>query len=359
MVFPLVAVLVAAGVLTAVIASDDGDPGAPIGLPSGRATACTGGYCVGPFPYANACAALMPQGAWHDLFSVGTQAVRIDETFTDPLPVAATNLESACRLAPIKDNPIWWIELHLRETETTQGVPVEPGTGTGKPLAGVPGAVVFTEDELVDVHWVHGNISAKLDVESARDLPPVADAKLAELVRQVDEELATPKGPAAPVAGGTRGDAKVYTDTCAVFTAADFQRATGFALVPDYVQREYSDQGYDEKLGSTCKRYTAKDDSDYPKPAGTKYSGEVLDPEVTIYPARDEAAAQKAFAEDKAQLSTAAAVPGVGDAAVFGGTGSLVFVQGFHVVQVQCSSRNTDLRAELTALAKAISARMP
>ena len=361
MVFPLVAVLVAAGVVTAVRAS--GDDKAP-GNPRKQANACTGGYCVGSHPYANACRALTLDGAWQLFPDGGAKRFRIKETFADPLPAQATNVESACEVAPLDGTaPVQWILLHLRETATP--ATVEPGTGTGVPLAeapGVPGALAFDHDEQVDAHWVHGNISVKLTMSTARGKPRVDHAELAALVGKIDSALTAPQGPAQPVPGGTRGDAKVYTDACEVFAGQDFQRATGYVVEPAYIEREYSyPEGYDEQLGSNCHRYTAKADAGYPKPPGTSYLDGLLAPEVTVFPAPDEATARQHLADDKVQLGGAVDVPGVGDAAVFGGSGTLEFVKGFHVVQLSCTPTDgsaDELRATLTALAKAVAARL-
>ncbi|TDQ05391.1 hypothetical protein [Labedaea rhizosphaerae] len=360
-VFPLVAVLVAAGVVTAVLASDDEKTA---GSPSKQANGCTSGYCVGSHPYANACQALAPDGAWQLFPGSPPPKLRITETFADPLPASMSTVESACEVAPLDaGSPIQWILLHLRENATP--ATVEPGTGTGVPLAeatGVPGAMAFDHDEQVDAHWVHGNVSVKLTMSTERGKPRVDHAQLGQLVRKIDSALTAPKGPAEPVPGGTRGDAKVYTDACEVFAGNDFQKATGYVVNPGYVEREYSyPEGYDEQLGSTCHRYTARADSGYPKPPGTTYLDGLLAPEVTVFPTPDKATAAERLADDKVQLGGAVDVPGVGDAAVFGGSGTLEFVKGFHVVRLSNTPSDgptDDLRATLTALAKAIAARM-
>jgi hypothetical protein len=160
--------------------------------------------------------------------------------------------------------------------------------------------------------------------------------------------------------GGTRGDAKVYTDACAVFVGNDLQQATGYVVNPGYIEREYSYPGdYDEDLGSACHRYTAKADTGYPKPPGTTYLDGLMDPQVTVFPTPDKATAMQKLADDKVRLTDVVAVPGVGDAAVFGGSGTLEFVKDFHVVRIGCTpDGDIDMRAKLTSVAKAVSARM-
>src|SRR5690349_1843394 len=143
----LVVVLVAAGVTYLLVresGSDqaDGDGG------TGQAGDCTGDYCVGGYPYANACSVFNPTSVVPLIGSAGTGTLYVQETYADPLPRVADparaswtyGVTSSCRIAPEdRERAVF----HSVEVQLKQAAKEAPAPSVaGRPLSGADGAVV-------------------------------------------------------------------------------------------------------------------------------------------------------------------------------------------------------------------------
>jgi hypothetical protein len=377
-VFPLVVVLVAGAVVVALVLSGDGDKnGGPGGGQAGGG--CTGQYCVGGFPFVNACRVLPPDRYPGIFGPMGTTGQRIMERYADPLPPSDTSdlptwtygVRADCDSTAIdSDAPLRHVGIHLDEQNSTKDIKVDEGDGDGQPLQGAPEALIFDQDAAAEVHWVHVNVKVTIQAEWGHDGTPVSHAAFAEAVQQVNNGIDHPQGEQQQQPKITQGGTTVIDDACAVFTGADFQKAVGYVVDPSNVVRGYTTPpDSDEFLGTTCTRTTTSQSQGFPAPPGTTFLDGGMSPDVSVRPLGDAEHAKAALADDKDLIDGVQPVPGLGDVAVFG-TGSsafytLEFVKGFTLVKIDCGTTvgnkdwtAADMRAKLTPIAKAILARM-
>ncbi|MDQ2586581.1 hypothetical protein [Saccharothrix yanglingensis] len=379
-VLALVVLLVAAGITAWSVLGDDGD-GSPAGSRGGDATGganCSGEYCVGPYPYVNACGLLDPSSTSARIGAIGNEGLRVRETFADPLPPADAasppawtfGVRSTCDVRPVDYEKAVFRSLTLELEQYGKDGVVEPGPAEpGRPLPGVEGVVVQDGDGAAEVlGWVR-NTRFRMNLVWSNKKPAIPDATLAALAAAVVQGVPDAPDAAADLGDLSQDGRQVVIDACTAFTGADFQDATGYAVDPTNVDRTYGATPAGP-ITSTCRRTTAAPNRGLPTPGGTTHMDGALSPNVTVTPHPDDAAARAALAEDRRDIQGAVDVPGVGDGAVFGVADSssfrLEFTKGFHRVRVDCGLTNgnadwtpADMRERLEPIAAAIAARMP
>ncbi|MFC5289571.1 hypothetical protein ACFPM7_21160 [Actinokineospora guangxiensis] len=372
----VVLVLVAAGVTTYFLAfhESDGDTGARGGSGgsggSGQAE-CEGDYCIGEYPYANACGVFPPSSVAAHLGTVGTQGLRVQETYADPLPPIdgeqrpswTYGLNSVCYISPADTERAQFrsVSVGLKQTSTDE---VKKPT-KGRPLPGFDGALIEDLEGRGTVTWARGNVEATFDVTWTNRKPAIPDGKLAAAAKAIDDALASPPGPPSDLGDLSRGGQKIVNDACEVYTGADFQAATKFTVSPFDIKRTYVVGGGPEE--TSCRRTTASRNT-IPAAEGTTILDGSMAPVVRISALRDAAAAKSRLAEDRENIDLAETISGIGDGAVFGVRGNrftLVFTSGPHSVVIDCGLSNgnadwtpADMRQRLEPLAKAIAERM-
>ncbi|OLR93081.1 hypothetical protein [Actinokineospora bangkokensis] len=369
-----VVVLLVAGGVTAYFLVFRDSGGAAGGGPGGGARGdCTGDYCVGRYPYANACGVFPPSNVAARLGDVGGAGVRVGETYADPLPPSTGErpptwtygLRSRCDVTPVdgegaafRTATVELVQYGNRDADRPAG---------GDPLAGFDGARVEHEAGGAVVRWARGNVEARLDVSWTTRKPDIPDATLATAAKAVDDALATPPGPRADLGEESSGGKRVVDDACEVFTGEDFQQATKYTVSPLSVVRTY--RTGDGPQETSCTRTTASRNNGIDAAEGTTILDGAMSPAVRISEQADPAAAASRFAEEREAVEAQQDLPGVGDAAVFGIRGdrfTLLFTSGVHLVQIDCGLSNgnadwtpADMRQRLEPLAKAIAGRMP
>jgi hypothetical protein len=374
----VVLVLVAAGVTTYFLAfhESDGDTGSRGGSGgSGGDTAqaeCEGDYCVGEYPYANACGVFPPSSVAARVGAVGSQGLRVQETYADPLPPVegerrpswTYGISSTCYISPADTERAQFhsVSVGLKQTSTDE---VDKPT-EGRPLPGFDGALIEDLEGRGTVTWTRANIQVTFDVTWTNRKPAIPDGKLATAAKAIDDALASPPGPPSDLGDLSRGGKKIVNDACEVYTGADFQTTTKYTVSPFNVTRTYVVGGGPEE--SSCRRTTASRNT-IPAAEGTTILDGSMAPVVRISALRDAATAKSRFAEERGNVALAETISGVGDGAVFGVKGSrftLVFSSGPHLVVIDCGLSNgnadwtpADMRQRLEPLAKAIAERMP
>ncbi len=371
----LVVVLVAAGIAYLLVRESDG--GGPDGDGGGTAQdggGCGGDYCVGGYTYVNACGVLDPSSVVSLIGSAGAGRLEVQETYADPLPrvedparAAWTyGLTSRCHVTPEdRDGAVFRsVSVELKQTAAEAPAPREKG----RPLQGVAGAVVEDLDGAARVHWRHRNVSATLDVTWTNRKPAIPDAAMAGTVEAITRGLANPPSEPRGLGELSEGGKRVVVDACTVFTGADFQSATRYAVNPTNVRRTYGTTVV-APLRTTCSRFTAPANAGLPAPDGTTFLDGSMYPRVTVTKHPDPAAAKAELGSNRERIDGAVDIPGIGDGAVFG-TGSsshftLQFTAGFHLVTVDCGLSNgnadwtaEDMRSRLEPLATSIAGRM-
>lgn len=371
----LVVVLVAAGVTYLLVRESDGDGsnGGDGGIAQ-DAGGCTGDYCVGGYPYVNACSVFDPSRVVSLIGTAGTGTLDVQETYADPLPRAEDparaawtyGLTSSCYVTPEdRDGAVFRsVAVELKQTAKEAPAPSEEG----RPLKGVDGAVVEDLDGRARVHWRHRNISAILDVTWTNRKAAISDAVMAGVVDAITQGLANPPSEPRELGDLSEGGQRVVIDACTVFTGADFQSTTRYVANPTNVSRTYRTP-VSAPLMTTCNRFTAPPNAGFPAPEGTTFLDGSMSPNVTVTKYPDPAAARAELGRNRERIDGAVDLPGIGDGAVFGAGSSsrftLQFTAGFHLVTVDCGLSNgnadwtaEDMRARLEPLATAISTRM-
>jgi hypothetical protein len=373
----LVVVLVAAGVTYLLVReTDSGDPGDRGGDGGTAQTGgdCTGDYCVGGYPYANACGVFDPSSVATLIGPAGTGPVYVQETYADPLPrvddpgrVSWTRgVTSRCRVSPEDRDGAVFSSVGLELKQTFEEAPAP--RAAGRPLEGVAGAVVEDLDGAARVHWRHRNTSATLDVVWTNRKPAIAEATIAGAVKAITQGLADPPSEPSGLGDLSEGGKRVVIDACAVYTGEDFESATKYATDPTNVRRAYAIRT-NGPLRATCGRSTASPNVGLPAPAGTTFLEGSMSPNLEILKQPDATTAKAELARNAERIDGAVDVPGIGDGAVFGVNGgghfTLQFTVGFHLVDLSCGLSNgnadwtpEDMRSRLQPLAAAIAARM-
>jgi hypothetical protein len=370
----LVVVLAAAGV-TYLVVRDTGDSGDPRGGGGDgqRGGGCSGEYCVGGYPYANACGVFDPAGVASLVGSPGSGPLHVQETYADPLPPVdgparpawTYGVTSRCHVSPEDGEGAVFRAVTVELKQTAAEAP-EPAV-EGRPLDGAVAAVVEDVEGGARVHWRHGNVSARLDLVWGNRKAAIPDATVVRVVDSITRGLADPPGAPRGLGDLSRGGTKVVTDACAVFTGDDFQAATGYVVNPANVSRTYSST-VGSPLRTTCRRFTATAGAGFPASEGTTFLDGAMVPTVTVTALADAAAATAELGRNRERIAGAVDIPAIGDGAVFGidsTSFTLQFTDGFHLVTVDCGLSNgnadwtpADMRARLEPLATAIAARM-
>lgn len=366
----VVVVLVAAGVTTYFLAFHD--PGGGEGGDVAQSE-CDGDYCVGEFPYANACGVLSPSSVAARVGAIGGDGLFVQESYADPLPSSEGDrlpawtygLRSRCDVSPRDRERAAFRSVTVELVQTARAAE-KPAKGS--PLPGFDGALVEHSEGRAAVTWARANITATLDVTWTNRKPAISDATLATAARSVDDALANPPGPPGDLGDLSANGKRVVNDACEVFTGADFQAATKYAVSPLAVKRTYhTGSGARE---TSCARTTASANNGIPAAEGATFLDGAMAPTVRVSELRDPAAARARFADERARVGQAQDVPRIGDAAVYGIRDSsaftLKFVSGVHLVSVDCGLSNgnsdwtpADMRERLEPLAKAVAGRMP
>lgn len=370
----VVGALLAAGTTYLLVRTSDDDRRGGDGGTAEDGGQCSGDYCVGGYPYVNACGVFDPTAVATRLGAIGNGRLSVQETYADPLPRVADparaawtyGLTSSCHIAPEDpDGAVFYsVDVQLKQTANEAPEPAQEG----RPLEGTDGAVVEDIEGGARVHWRHRNVSAVLEVVWGNRKAPISDATIVALVETIAAGLANPPSEPTELGDLSEGDEQIVVDACEVFTGADFQSATKYVVAPTNVSRNYNTP-ISPPLTSTCRRFTATPNAGFPEQEGTTFLDGSMAPKVTVSTLQDPAAAAAELGENRALIAEAVDIPGLGDAAVFGiGSGShftLQFTSGFHLVTIDCGLSNgnadwtpEDMRSRLEPLAQAIAGRM-
>ncbi|OZM71435.1 hypothetical protein CFN78_19990 [Amycolatopsis antarctica] len=369
----LVVVLFAGGVTFLVVRDSGNDGGGPGG--GAQAGECAGDYCVGGYPYVNACGVFDPSSVASLIGTAGSGRLNVQETYADPLPPVAEGeraswihgVSSKCHVSPEDraDAAFRAVSVELKHTPGEAPAP----SAEGRPLEGAPDAIVEESDGRAIVAWRHRNVSAKLDLSWGNDKAPIQDVTMAGAVESITTAMKNPPGEPRGLGELSTGDKRIVTDACAVFTGEDFQSATKYAVDPTNIDRSYNTTAGSPVI-TKCRRTSASENTGLPAPEGTTFLDGDMTPNVTVTAFPDAGAAQEELRRNRERIAEAVDVPGIGDTAVFGvvragGAFSLQFTAGFHLVTVDCGLSNgnaewtgADMRARLEPLAKAIAGRV-
>ena len=377
----VVLVLVAAGVATYFLAfhesdGDSGGGGGSGGSGGDTAATCEGDYCVGEYPYANACGVFPPSGVAARIGSAGTEGVLVQEAYVEPLPPVdgdpppawTYGVDSRCDISPVNPERAEFRSISVQLKQTAKGGAEKPTQG--RPLPGFDGALIADSAGAGTVTWARANIQVTFEVVWTTRRPAIPEGKLSAAAKAIDDALAgpaVPPGPPSALPDVSVGDQKLVNDACEVYTAADFQAATKYTISPFDVRRTYL-VGAGPR-DTSCRRTTASTLNDIPAAEGTTILDGSMSPVVRVSALRDAASAKARFADERDRVEQAQTLSGIGDGAVFGikgGRFTLAFSSGPHLVVIDCGLSNgnadwtpADMRQRLEPLAKAISERMP
>lgn len=370
--------LVATGVTYLLVRGSEhgGDPRSGGGN-ADQGAECSGEYCVGDYPYVNACGVFDPSSVASLIGPTGSGRLNVQEGYADPLPPVddaalptwTYGVISRCHISPEdRDGAVFGsvtVELKQRAAE------VQEPAAKGRPLDGTVDAVDAVVEDLdggARVRWRHRNVWATLDLSWGNRKADIPDATMARAVDSITKGLADPPGAPRDLGDLSEGGAKIVTDACTVFTGADFQSATRYVVNPTNITRGYS-VPFDSPLRTRCMRFTAGSNTGIPASDGATFLDGAMAPTVTVSALADAAAATAELGTNRERIAEAVDIPGIGDAAVFGVGGTshftLQFTVGSHLVTVNCGLSNgnadwtpADMRARLEPLATAIAARM-